>query len=95
MKANQSRSKISGLGARSHTQENGCIDHNTGVAFLTIIEAAGLCRCSTVTIRRAIAAKRLTCVKPNGRMGRTLIRPTDLEAYVRRGTQFAVGEIRP
>jgi excisionase family DNA binding protein len=65
---------------------------NTGVAFLNIIEAASLCRCSPVTIRRAIAAKRLTCVKPNGKRGRTLVRPADLEAYMQRGTQFAISE---
>lgn len=65
---------------------------STGKAFLLIGEAAAICRCSPVTIRRAIAAKRLTCVKPQGRMGRTLITPAALESYLRRGTQFAVGE---
>jgi len=68
---------------------------SSGVAFITVPEAAILCRCSTVTIRRAIAAKRLTCVKLNGKMSRTLIKPADLEAYTQRGTQLAVGEIRP
>jgi excisionase family DNA binding protein len=65
---------------------------NVGVLYLLIDEAAEIARCSPVTIRRAIAAKRLTAVKPNGRMGRTLIRPNDLDRYMQRGTQLAIGE---
>lgn len=64
----------------------------TSKLLLTISEAAETCRCSAVTIRRAIKAKRLSCVKPNGPLSRTLIRSRDLEAYLRRGTHYAVGE---
>jgi excisionase family DNA binding protein len=60
--------------------------------YLTIEEAAEVMRCSTITLRRAIKAKRLTCVKPNGKMSRTIIQLSDLEAYIRRGTHYAVGE---
>jgi hypothetical protein len=62
-----------------------------GKVFLTVPETAEICRCTPITIRRAIAAKRLTVVK-NSRYSRTLIRPSDLEAYIRRATQYAVGE---
>jgi excisionase family DNA binding protein len=64
----------------------------TGKVALTVEEAARLCRYSPTTIRRAIAARRLTCVKPNGKMGRTLILPSALEAWMKRGTLFAIGE---
>ena len=64
----------------------------TGKAALTVKEAATLCRYSVATIRRAIAARRLAASKPNGRMGRTLIRPADLDAYIRRGMQIAIGD---
>jgi excisionase family DNA binding protein len=63
-----------------------------GVAYLKIEEAAEIARCSPCTIRRAIARRALTCVKPGGRMGRTLVRPRDLEAWMLRNTQYAVGE---
>lgn len=63
-----------------------------GKAFLTVLETAQIARCSQCTVRRAIARRALTAIKPNGRMGRTLIRSSDLEAWLRRGTQYAVGE---
>jgi excisionase family DNA binding protein len=65
---------------------------STTTAYLKVAEAAELCRCSQDTIRRAISARRLTCVKPSGKFGRTLIRPRDLEAYMLRATRYAIGE---
>jgi excisionase family DNA binding protein len=63
-----------------------------GKAYLTVDETAEIARCSPCTVRRAIARRALTAIKRNGRMSRTLIRPADLEAWMRRGTQYAVGE---
>jgi excisionase family DNA binding protein len=64
----------------------------TGVAYLKVEEAAELCRVSPCTIRRAIARRLLTCLKPNGRMGRVLIRPSDIEAWMERSAHYAVGD---
>lgn len=72
-----------------------CALPSAGKAYLTVDETAEIARCSPYTVRRAIAGRRLTCIKPNGRMGRTLIRPCDLDAWMQRGTQYAVGENRP
>jgi excisionase family DNA binding protein len=63
-----------------------------GKAYLLISEAAEIARCSPCTIRRAIARRALTAIKRNGRMSRTLIRPADLDAWMQRGTHYAVGE---
>ncbi|MFZ3377357.1 MAG: helix-turn-helix domain-containing protein [Chthoniobacterales bacterium] len=63
-----------------------------GKAFLTLDEAADVARCSACTIRRAIAARRLACVKPGGRYGRTLIKATDLMSYLERSRIAAIGE---
>lgn len=65
---------------------------NDGKVYLTIREAAVIARCSTDTIRRAIYSRRLACVKPSGRHGRTLIRAQDLHAWLERSRVAAIGE---
>jgi excisionase family DNA binding protein len=64
----------------------------TNKAYVTIKEAADFCRCSQATIRRAIARRALAVYKLNGKHGRTLIRVTDLMAWLERSRIAAVGE---
>lgn len=66
----------------------------TGKAYLTLNEAAEIARSSKPTLRRAIAAKRLSVIKPNGRFGKTLIRPSDLSRYLDGSRRLAVSERR-
>jgi len=61
-------------------------------AYLTLQESANVARCSKVTIRRAIAARRIAFVKLSGKYGRTLIAVPDLEAWMQRSRVSAVGE---
>lgn len=65
-----------------------------GKAYLRIDEVAQLLRCSTITVRRAVAARRLAVHKPAGLRGRTLISAVDLESYLNRCRVAAVGEAR-
>ena len=62
-------------------------------AYITLAEAAQISQLSTATLRRAIVAKRLSACKPNGRYGRTLIRPGDLTKYIEGNRLRALGEI--
>lgn len=64
----------------------------SGKAYLTVNDAASVVRCSPDTIRRAIYSRRLACVKPSGRHGRTLIRTQDLDAWLERSRIAAIGE---
>jgi excisionase family DNA binding protein len=66
----------------------------TAKAYLTLDEAAQVARSSKVTLRRAIAARRLSVLKPNGKFGKTLIRPGDLSHYLEGTRRIAVGEHR-
>jgi excisionase family DNA binding protein len=60
--------------------------------YLTIPETADVLRCSSCTIRRAIASRRLACIKPGGKYGHVLVRAVDLETYLQRYRIAAVGE---
>jgi excisionase family DNA binding protein len=70
----------------------GTIIETDGKAFLTLDEAAAIARFSKVTLRRAIAAKRLSACKPNGKFGKTLVRIQDLSRYLQGSRLLAVGE---
>src|SRR5438552_2320344 len=63
-----------------------------GKAYVTINEAADFARCHPATIRRAISRRALAVCKPNGKHGRTLIRVTDLMAWLERSRIAAIGE---
>ncbi len=63
-----------------------------GRAYLTVNDAAAIIQASPDTIRRAIYSRRLASVKPNGRHGRTLIRASDLDAWLERSRISAIGE---
>lgn len=65
---------------------------STGKAYLSLNEAAAIVQLSTVTLRRAIKAKRLAVCKPNGKFGKSLIRRLDLIQYVEGARRAAVGE---
>jgi excisionase family DNA binding protein len=64
----------------------------SGKAYFTIYEAAAIARCSVVTLRRAIRAGRLAVCRPNGKHGKILIRPQDLERYIEGNRRIAIGE---
>lgn len=66
----------------------------SGRAFLTVVECSEILRCSPISVKRAIASRRLACIKPSGRRGRTLISTTDLQSYLQRCRVAAVGEKR-
>lgn len=70
----------------------GTTTNSFGKAFLTLGEAAEIARCAKVTLRRAIAVKRLSACKPNGEYGRTLIRAQDLTRYLEGSRLVAIGE---
>jgi excisionase family DNA binding protein len=64
-----------------------------GRPLLTVEEAADYLRCSPVTVRRLIAARRLASIKRSGDYSRTLIWAGDLETYLNRSRIGAVGEV--
>jgi len=65
-----------------------------GKAYLTLEEAAKIARLSKVTLRRAVSTRRLSACKPNGKFGKTLIRPNDLFSYLEGNRLRAIGESR-
>jgi Helix-turn-helix domain len=67
---------------------------NSPKAYLSIYEAASIARLSTVTLRRAIAGRRLAACKPNGKYGKVLIRPVDLTNYIEGTRRITIGEVR-
>src|SRR5689334_17467191 len=72
-----------------------CMDQlklpSTGKTLLTLKEAARLTGISQWTLRRDVIGRRLACFR-RGRRGKIMITPGDLEAYIFRGRQSAIGE---